>query len=131
MRYLSDYCGQFVLIEFGSFWCPYCRAEAEQQDERNETYDNFTALSLWAETNRGRTPTVEELAEFAPLVNVYDSVMGADPEGQFMKDYSGAARAVPQVVMIDPDGLALAFSTRSNSSIERAIQRYERAQSRQ
>ncbi len=94
---LSDYRGDWVVVNYWATWCAPCRKEIPDLSALHDARDDVTVLGLAFEDTE-----VEVFREFLLdypasypilLVNVYD------PPAAF-----GAPRALPTTYLVDPDG---------------------------
>ena len=97
---VSDYRGQWVVLNYWATWCAPCRKEIPDLSQLHDSRDDIVVLGLAFEDTE---PAVFEefLAEFSPtypmaLVDVYD------PPEPF-----GAPRALPTTIILHPDGHAV------------------------
>jgi len=93
---LSDYRGQWVLLNFWASWCEPCRDEAP-------------AIEDFAKRNRGKVVVVGmdskensvDAQRFADEYGLSYELLH-DGEGQMMDDYN--VKGLPESFLIDPDG---------------------------
>lgn len=94
---LSDFRGQWVVINYWATWCAPCRKEIPELSKMHHERDDITVLGLAYEDTDDET-FAEFLSDFAvsyPIlrVDVYD------PPQPF-----GAPRALPTTILLDPQG---------------------------
>lgn len=94
---LSDFRGQWVVINYWATWCAPCRKEIPELSELHQERDDITVLGLAYEDTDDKA-LEEFLADFAvsyPIlrVDVYD------PPQPF-----GAPKALPTTILLDPQG---------------------------
>ena len=97
---LSDFRGQWVVLNYWATWCAPCRKEIPELSELNESRADIIVLGLAFEDTDIENFD-EFLKEFSPsypllLVDVY-----APPEP------FGAPRVLPTTIILNPDGVAV------------------------
>lgn len=94
---LSDYLGQWVVVNYWATWCAPCRKEIPELSELHEERDDITVLGLAFEDvdETAFDAFLEEFDVSYPilLVDVY-----APPEP------FGAPKVLPTTVLLDPTG---------------------------
>lgn len=94
---LSDYRGQWVVVNYWATWCAPCRKEIPDLSRLHDSEDGLTVLGLAYEDTDIETfhRFLEEFPASYPIlmVDVYD------PPGDF-----GAPRALPTTFLVDSGG---------------------------
>ena len=98
-RQLSDYQGQYVLLNFWATWCAPCRKEMPQLAALQEEYggDYFQVVTI--ATGRNPPPAIKKF--FAKL-GVSNLPMHRDPKQQLAREMG--VSGLPVVMLIDPEG---------------------------
>ncbi|MDT8448729.1 MAG: TlpA disulfide reductase family protein [Wenzhouxiangellaceae bacterium] len=97
MRSLSDWRGQWVVVNYWATWCAPCRKEIPDFSQMHDARDDITVLGLAYEDTEVEA-FKKFLAEYPAsypilLVDIY-----APPE------VLGAPRALPTTFLVDPNG---------------------------
>jgi len=100
--HLSDFKGEFVLIDFWASWCAPCRASNPELVKVYETFQNrnFTILGISVDKDKKRWINAIE-KDRLPWINV-SNLKGWDE----VSDLYGV-KAVPQNFLIDPEGIII------------------------
>ena len=92
---LSELRGRWVLLNFRTTTCSYCREETPSLQEASQTLEEVVVLSVYV------TESAERVAAYTTALSAtYPSLVDAD--GAAMRAY--AVRGVPVSYFIDPDG---------------------------
>ena len=122
-RQLSDYRGQYVVLNFWATWCPPCLAEMPAMEKLYQHYRErglvVVAVSSDVEGGSVVQPFIDKLRLTFPVL--------LDPEGRVSASYG--ARNLPMTFLLDRDGRVIAaaegarewYSEEALSSLEEII----------
>jgi peroxiredoxin len=101
---LSDFRGQYVLINFWASWCPYCRVENPHLVEVYERFSSPQFEILGVSLDREKDAWLKGIGEDGLQWPQVSDLKGwnSGPAGEY------AVRSIPQNVLIDPDGTIIA-----------------------
>ncbi|WP_188453334.1 TlpA family protein disulfide reductase [Virgibacillus oceani] len=94
---LSDYRGQFVILNFFTSWCPPCREEAPDLQEFEEQYGDQTKLLI--------------IDRAEPKVNVQEHIDEFNSTSTYLLDYNDSmakpygVKGQPETFFIDEQGI--------------------------
>lgn len=94
---LSDYQGQFIILNFFASWCPPCREEAPDLQEFEEQYGDQTKLLI--------------LDRAEPKVSVQEHIEEFNSTSTYLLDYNDSmakpygVRGQPETFFIDEQGI--------------------------
>ncbi len=94
---LSDYRGQWVVLNYWATWCAPCRKEIPELSELHESRDDITVLGLAFEDAELHEFEVF-LEEFSPAYPILLVDVNFPPEP------FGAPRVLPTTILIEPGG---------------------------
>ncbi len=94
---LSDYRGQYVLVNFWATWCPPCRAELPDLVSYYHAHAD-QGFMLIGVNEQEQAPTVQNFLAMQGL----DFTVVLDSAGQAMDAYG--VRGLPSSFLIDPEG---------------------------
>ena len=133
---LEDYRGEWVVLEWLNYGCPYVQKHYEsgnipgQQEKWTERGVKWFAVVSSAPGKQGHYPP-EEMRERGEEFGVEATAILLDPEGEVGRAYG--ARTTPQMFVIDPEGEVVYMGgiddvpTARIEDLERATQLVDRA----
>lgn len=100
---LSDYAGQYVLLNFWATWCAPCRKEMPDLAELQTEFggEDFQVVTVAT----GRNPPAK-MKDFFAKIGVDNLPLHRDPKQQLARQM--AVLGLPITVLIDPDGNEIA-----------------------
>ena len=106
---LSDFQGQFVLIDFWATWCAPCRAEIPNLEAVYEEFggENFEMIGLSIDKSMDMPEAFHEKKPSGYL----QGFLGADERYQGVREDYGI-RGIPSIWLIGPDGKVVARDLR-------------------
>lgn len=113
---LADFKGKYVLVDFWSSGCTWCRAETPNLKKTYEEFkdDNFTILGVSTDYRKADwTKAIEEDKAYWNQL-----ILPRDTRNETLKAYS--IIAIPEILLVDPDGKIIAKGLRGEE-IYRAV----------
>lgn len=107
---LSDFRGTYVLVDFWSSTCSWCRKETPVLKKTYDTFKdkNFTILGVSSDTNK--EDWIKAIEE--DKANWDHIILKVEDMNEIMNNYSIVG--IPQILLVDPDGKILAQGLRGN-----------------
>ncbi len=117
---LSDLKGKYVLVDFWSSSCTWCRKETPVLLKTYNAFKdkNFTILGV--STDLKKTEWLKAIKEDGAIWN--HLLLKGDARKQVMADYSIVS--IPQILLVSPDGIIIARDLRGNKiyeTVEKAV----------
>ena len=117
---LSDLKGKYVLVDFWSSSCTWCRKETPVLLKTYNAFKdkNFTILGV--STDLKKTEWLKAIKEDGAIWN--HLLLKGDARKQVMADYSIVS--IPQILLVSPDGIIIAKDLRGNKvyeTVEKAV----------
>lgn len=103
---LSDYSGQWVVVNFWATWCAPCRKEMPALDALSKEFSEQGLKVLPIAT--GRNP-VAAVTKFYGSANIETLPIRLDPKGQLARDMG--VLGLPVTLILDPQGHEVARMT--------------------
>ncbi len=114
---LSDFRGQYVLIDFWASWCGPCRVENPHLVKAYEQFKdkNFTILGVSLDNPGKKQDWIDAIAKDGLIWNQVSDLKGWDNEAAVMY----GIRGVPASFLINPEGKIIAKRLRGNDVVEK------------
>lgn len=121
--FLSDFRGKYVLLDFWASWCAPCMRELpyliQLYEETRDKNDQFVIVSFsldnkekaWKDAIRAKNIGREA------WIHGSDLLAWGSPAVRLL-----GVKAVPQIILIDPEGRAISFSLRGEEMVKRVKQ---------
>ena len=120
---LSDYRGKYVLLDFWASWCGPCMREIphlkQLYTETKAQQDKFVIISFSVDTKEKDWKKAIETKgiNLAGWIHCSDLLGWRSPSAKFM-----GVEAIPQMILINPEGKAISFSLRGEELVRRVKQ---------
>lgn len=120
---LSDYRGKYVLLDFWASWCGPCLREMphlkQLYADTKDQQDKFVIISFSVDTKeKDWKKAIESKGiNLEGWLHASDLLGWSSPSAKFM-----GVEAIPQMILIDPEGKAISFSLRGEELVRRVKQ---------
>lgn len=122
-KYLNDYRGKYVLLDFWASWCGPCIREIPHlkqiYDEFASKSDKLTiiSVSLDDKENSWREAMKSHDIDRQGWVHASDLLGWKAPSATLL-----GVKAIPQIILLDPEGKAISFTLRGEELVRRIRQ---------
>ena len=111
---LSDYRGQYVLLEFSASWCGWCKLEIPYLKRVHELTHNKKLAMFTVNLDKERKLWVEDVAKENLPWPVISDLQAFD--GELTRQYN--VSGIPVIFLIDPEGKIVTNKLRGEQMIE-------------